>query len=370
MIKKNISLSLFFPAYNEEKNIAASVKKAQAVLEQCVDQYEIIVVNDGSSDRTGDIIDELSRKDNRIRAIHQANTGYGGAVWKGVMSARYEYLFFTDADLQFDLDELPLLLAHVPPYHAVLGYRAKRQDPFMRLVNAKGWNMLNRLLFGLHVRDIDCAFKLFKTSVVQALPEPTTSAMMSAEILIRLSRKGIHWAEIPVTHLPRKAGVATGAKPAVIARALRSMWTLFWGDLGPAGAQQFARFAGVGIANTTIDLGLYTLLTRTIGFFGAQLLGTKVLSFLAGTVFSFIVNRRWTFQKEGSVRIEEVVRFYASVGAGLAINVFSLHLFHNVLGIHDLASALLATGASFIWNFAASKMWVFKGAPQQILKRA
>ncbi len=359
--KQHLSLSLFFPAYNEEKNIAESVRAAKKVLEQVAGTYEIIIVNDGSSDRTGDRADALSLKDPHVRVIHQENQGYGGAVWAGIQRARYDYIFFTDADLQFDLAELPKLLAYIPEHPVVLGYRAKRRDPFMRLVNAYGWNKLNRIFFGLRVKDIDCAFKLLRRDLVQSLPTPSKSAMMSAEILIRLQRRGILFKEVPVTHLPRTAGSPTGAKPAVIAQALRAMWNLFWGDLGSTTAQQLLRFGAVGIANTALDLSLYTILTRTVGFFALHLLLAKTCSFLAGTVLSFTLNRAWTFKETGRVRALELARFYATAGASVAINVASLYLFHSLFGLFDLVSVVLATIVTFTWNFVLAKLWVFAG---------
>lgn len=223
-MNKNISLSIFFPAYNEEANIGATIKTALDVAEQLNIPYEIIVVNDGSKDKTAEIAASFSRQYPQVRVInHPVNQGYGAAVLSGIKAAKYSHVFFTDADLQFDLYELYKLLEFVPDYQAVLGYRAKRRDPWMRLANAKGWNILNRLLFGLQVKDIDCAFKLFKTDVVQNLPVKSRGAMLSAEILINLQRRGVAFKEVPVTHLPRVAGSPTGAKPAVILRAFKEM---------------------------------------------------------------------------------------------------------------------------------------------------
>src|SRR4029077_5194980 len=139
--------------------------------------------------------------------------GYGAALKTGMREAAMDYVFFTDADLQFDILELQNLLVHVSQYPVVIGYRAPRKDPFMRLLNARGWKLLNRLPFGLKVRDIDCAFKLFKRSELQCLRLRSQGAMISAETLIRPSRKKVAIKEVPVSHLPRVAGSPTGAKP-------------------------------------------------------------------------------------------------------------------------------------------------------------
>jgi glycosyltransferase involved in cell wall biosynthesis len=231
---KPISLSIFFPAYNEEDNIAEAVRQAEEAVKGITDTYEIIIVDDGSKDKTGQIADSLAKENPHIKVIHHSpNQGYGGAVWSGIQAAKYEYVFFTDADLQFDVRELSKLIEFIPRYEVVLGYRAKRKDPFMRLLNAKGWNILNRLLFGLRVKDIDCAFKLFKRDVVKDLPVKSRGAMLSAEMLIRLERKGVIFREVPVTHLPRLKGSPTGAKPAVILRAFKEMMLVYNSDLGP-----------------------------------------------------------------------------------------------------------------------------------------
>lgn len=227
MDQKKITLSVFFPAHNEEGNIVKSVLDAQSVLlglSSRIDDFEIIVVDDGSTDATGSIAEELSQKNPKVRVIHHSkNQGYGGAVWTGIQACRFEYFFFTDSDLQFKLEELELLLKHIPEYEVVIGYRAKRQDHFMRLVNAWGWRILNRILFGLRVKDVDCAFKLIKTDLVKNLPIESRGAMFSAEMLVRLMKKGYKFKEVPVTHLPRLRGVASGAKAAVIFRAFKEM---------------------------------------------------------------------------------------------------------------------------------------------------
>jgi glycosyltransferase involved in cell wall biosynthesis len=365
-MKQPISISIFFPAYNEEANIEESVKKAEDVVSQITDTYELIIVNDGSSDATGDIADKLSLINDKVRVVHHnPNQGYGAALWSGIKAARYEYVFFTDADLQFDISELAILTHFVPHHDVVLGYRAPRKDPFMRLVNAFGWKVLMRFMFGLKVKDIDCAFKLMKRELVAGLPIKTRGAMMSAELLIRLQRLGVTFKEVPVTHLPRTRGSATGAKPEVILRALKEAWTMFTGVLGEHTRKEFGRFATVGVANTVIDIGLYTLMTRFVPFFAVALLLAKSLSFLAGTVFSFTFNRLWTFQNKHPFTWGEIMRFYATVGSALVINVASLYVFHTIMGVHDLAAVVLATGVSFVWNFVISKLWVFTNVPQR-----
>lgn len=226
------SISVFFPSYNEEGNIRKTVEIADAVLKKITPTYEIIVVNDGSRDATGAVADKLVSENSKVRVVHHPkNLGYGAALWSGIHAAQYDWIFFTDADLQFDLNEINKLLQYIPEYKVVLGYRSPRRDSFMRLLNAKGWNWLVRTLFSLKVRDIDCAFKLFHKDVITSLPLKTRGATMSAEMLIRIMRKGIPWKEVPVSHFPRTLGSPTGAKISVIVRAFKELFVLYWNGL-------------------------------------------------------------------------------------------------------------------------------------------
>jgi glycosyltransferase involved in cell wall biosynthesis len=357
------NISLFFPAYNEEKNIVSSIAEAQKVLSKCANEYEIIAVDDGSSDNTGKIIDRLAAENPRVRAVHHwKNQGYGAALWSGIQAAKYDWVFFTDADLQFDLEELPQLLEYIPEYRAVLGYRAKRRDPFMRLVNAKGWNILNRILFGLKVKDIDCAFKLFDRRLVSSLPLETRGAAMSAEMLIRLDRKGVLFKEVPVTHLPRKMGSPTGAKPAVIIRAFKELYKLYRGELGHEDTTyvQVGKFGIVGVINTLVDIATYFLLTRFTLFFSTHILDAKFVTFFLGTICSFVLNRHYTFKVRSKLTFVEVVKFYSTIAITISTNVGLLYVFNGLLGIYDLIAVGLSTVATFIIGFVISKLWVFR----------
>jgi len=227
---KLASLSIFFPAYNEEANIADTIKQADQMAQSVTNTYEIIIVNDGSKDQTGQVTQETITQFPNARLItHEQNKGYGEALLTGLRNAQYEWVFFSDSDLQFDLNQIHDLIPFTNNHDVVIGYRAPRQDPFMRKVNAWGWKMLNRSMFGLKVKDIDCAYKLFKkTALDPVLPDMQSGgAMISAELLIRLTRNGAKVKEVPVRHFPRKAGSPTGAKPSVILRAFKELWHVY-----------------------------------------------------------------------------------------------------------------------------------------------
>jgi glycosyltransferase involved in cell wall biosynthesis len=222
-----LGLSVVLPAWNEEAVIAHTVQKVVETLSNVAPDYEIIVVDDGSTDRTGEITDALAAENPRIRAVHnRPNKGYGGALIAGFNAASKELTFFMDADGQFDIRDITRLLAHLDKADAVLGYREHRQDLPMRIVNAWGWKMLMRLLFGLKVRDVDCAFKLYPTKLVRRANVQAQGAMVNTEMLVKLNRLGYTWVEVPVSHYPREGGKASGANLRVIARAFRELLKL------------------------------------------------------------------------------------------------------------------------------------------------
>lgn len=366
-MKYPISLTIFFPAYNEEENIVPAVKQAISVAQQSpfINNFEILIVDDGSTDRTKELSEELASEDPRVKLItHKKNGGYGAALKTGLKSATMDYVFFTDADLQFDVLELHSLLAHLGEYDVVAGYRAPRRDPLLRLLNAKGWNLLNRFFFGLRIRDIDCAFKIFKRDLIENLHLNSKGAMINAEILIKLQRKGVAIKEVPVSHLPRVAGSPTGAKPSVILRAFKEMVTLYGGELGSITHKQALKFMSVGVINTLLDAIAYIVLTRGITAFAAHLVAAKFFSFLLGTISSLTLNRYWTFGIRTRLTWGEVVRFYATVSLTLSINVVVMNFLVS-MGMYDLLALALTTGATFLASFTLSKFWVFKGTPKQ-----
>ena len=218
------SISAVLPAYNEEALIAATATSMAEVLRGLVDDYEVIVVNDGSRDRTREIVEGLSAVDPHIRCVtHPVNRGYGAALKTGFSSATKDWVFLTDGDKQFDLRELKSFLPHTERADLVIGYRAPRRDPFVRLVYARGWKMLVTLLFGYTARDVDCAFKLFKREVWEHVTVHSGGATFSAEFLVKARRCGYRFVELPVSHLPRTAGRPTGGNPRVIVRAFRDI---------------------------------------------------------------------------------------------------------------------------------------------------
>lgn len=220
--------SLCLPAYNEAANIRAQLDSATAILPCFIADYEVVVVDDGSRDETGDIVKDYSLRNPRVRLIqHSQNRGYGGAVTTGLRAAKGDYVAFMDSDEQFSLLDLPQLLMRLPESDVVIGYRHSRADPWPRRVNAWAWNRLIRLILDVRVKDLDCAFKVFSRDVIERLNLSATGACINAEIMAQCVRSDLRIHEIPVAHFPRFEGDPTGADLRVVLKAFREL-PLLW----------------------------------------------------------------------------------------------------------------------------------------------
>jgi glycosyltransferase involved in cell wall biosynthesis len=224
-------LSYFFPAHNEEANLAGLVDEALATLPTLAETFEIIAVDDGSRDGTASIAAALAEANPGVVRLvrHPVNLGYGAALRSGFGAARYELIAFTDGDRQFKVADIGRLTARflaADPPDVVVGFRIRRADPLVRTLYARAYRLANRIFFGLRVTDVDCACKLFRREALDGLRVESGGAFFSAELLIKLQAAGRRVAEIGVPHYPRTAGSATGAKPQVVLRAVRDFWLL------------------------------------------------------------------------------------------------------------------------------------------------
>ncbi len=224
-------LSLFFPAYNEEANLEETVEKSIPHLKKAAKKYEIIIVNDGSKDRTGEIADKLAQKHTFIRVIHHnPNRGYGGAMQSGWYGGKYEWISFIDADGQFDFSEIDKFIQKQAETNAdlVIGYYLKRAVGSMTIFTSKIWEMMVFVLFGLKVTDIDCGFKLVRKKVIETIPhlESMRGPFITSELLIKAKNAGFRFAEVGVHHYPRKGGMATGRSLKVIISGFSDLFRL------------------------------------------------------------------------------------------------------------------------------------------------
>ena len=224
-------LSIVLPCHNERDNLESVIRQAACAGTACSSNLEIIVVCDGSTDGTQEEARRLGHLYPSVRVVrHLNNEGYGAAVWSGMKAANLEYVFFTDADGQFDISEVSLLIAGLGEASGVLGYRINRQDPAGRGLLGSLYTVLIRNLLGVRARDMNCAFKLFRRSSLRQVSIRSTGALFNAELLAQLQKQGDSFQEVGVHHYPRRHGQQSGARPDVILRALREL-PLVWWDL-------------------------------------------------------------------------------------------------------------------------------------------
>lgn len=223
------SLSLVLPVYNEEENIRIVIERALEVLPQYASDFEIVPVNDGSRDGSGKILADMAQAHARVKPVtHPVNRGYGAAVTSGFRAATGDFVMFMDSDRQFDIVDLGLLAPFVGRFDIVAGFRMNRNDPLHRRVFAEIFNVTVRILFGVHLRDIDCAFKVFRGDLLRSIELTAPGALINTEIQAKARRQGATLEQVGVHHYPRVAGQATGGNPRVIARAMKETLLLWW----------------------------------------------------------------------------------------------------------------------------------------------
>jgi glycosyltransferase involved in cell wall biosynthesis len=224
-------LSVFFPAYNDALSLPALIEKTFAVLHRHVRDFEVIVVNDGSADDTGAILEVLRKAHGpRLRIVtHPENRGYGGALRTGFDAATKDFVFYTDGDGQYDVGELPLLLDAVwADVGLVNGYKTRRQDPWHRLVIGELYNRFARCLFGVKLRDIDCDFRLIRRSLIQRANLRSSSGTICVELVKKLETAGMRVVEVPVSHYPRIHGRSQFFRFKSLATTFGQLWRLYF----------------------------------------------------------------------------------------------------------------------------------------------
>lgn len=214
------------PAYNEEDVLPVSLAEAVEALEEIAEEWELIIVDDGSRDRTPQILAEWSARDSRIRVLTQVpNQGYSKALIRGFHDAGKDTVFYTDADAQFDLREIVRLYPHLKEYDMVCGYRVGRKDPPIRFVTSYTYNKLQSLILGTSARDVNCAFKLFRKSFFEKVKLDSDGFVIDAEIYIRAKKAGLTFTQLGVTHRPRTMG-STTVKVKTVTDTLKQLWQL------------------------------------------------------------------------------------------------------------------------------------------------
>ncbi|TSC88581.1 MAG: Glycosyltransferase [Microgenomates group bacterium Gr01-1014_7] len=226
------NLSVFFPVFNEEGNIENTIENALKVLEKLkLEDYEVIVVDDGSTDKTGKVADSLAKQNPKVRVIHHPkNSGYGEALKSGFYNAKFDTIVYTDGDGQFDFSEVNKFLEKIETNDLIIGYRIKRRDPFFRIFFKKGWKLTLLAFFRLTLKDVDCGFKMVKRKVLEKIPrlESSRGAMINAELAIKAKKAGFKIGQVGVNHFPRLSGKPTGANFNVIIKSYLDLIKLWW----------------------------------------------------------------------------------------------------------------------------------------------
>lgn len=222
-------LSVVLPAHNEVDNLPPVLRRAFAVLPDLAEDFELVVVDDGSVDGTGQLLDKAAAENPRVRPVHhKRNRGYGAALTSGFAAATGDHIMIMDADQQFDIADLSYLAPFVRDFDIVAGYRIRRQDPMYRLIYARIFTLAVRVLFGIRLRDIDCAFKVFRADLLRAISLTSPGALINTEIMAKATRAGANWVEVGVNHYPRPAGESSGGSPKVVFRAMKETLRLWW----------------------------------------------------------------------------------------------------------------------------------------------
>lgn len=229
-VKKLPELSIFFPFWNEEKNIEPVVLSAMEIAPKIANKWEIIMVDDGSADNTYETGKKLALKHKNLQIIsHSPNRGYGAALREGFTNAKYKYIVFNDGDGQFDFSQVSRFIEKIEESDIVIGFRKRRQDMFVRHLLMNMLKIWDFIFFRFWFRDIDCGFKMFKREALeQILPLRCEGAMITTEILAKAKRKKLKISEVEVTHYPRKFGIQTGANMQVVVRAVLESFILWW----------------------------------------------------------------------------------------------------------------------------------------------
>ena len=224
---KPLSLTIFFPCHNEAENVERVTRQAVDVGRRVADDLEVIIVDDGSKDATGEIADRLAAEIPEVRAVHNhPNLGYGGALQRGFREATKNWIFYTDGDGQFDMEEIPRVLPLLEQYDIVSCYRLDRKDSVMRKLNALAWTTLVNLLFHIGLKDIDGAFKFYPKPFIDSIQMHSMGALIDTEMLAKARNLGLSIGQTGVHHYPRLAGAQSGANLKVILRAFKELFKL------------------------------------------------------------------------------------------------------------------------------------------------
>lgn len=225
------SISAFFPAYNDAGTISTMIIRAAQTLTEVTDDYEIIVINDGSTDDTGSVLDEMAKHyPTTLRVFHRTQpSGYGGVLRAGFLAAQKEWVFYTDGDAQYDARELTLLVnAATENVDMVQGYKIKRHDPFHRVIIGVLYQYFVKIIFGLSIRDVDCDFRLMRREIFDHIELESVTGTITFEMVKKIQDAGYKIVEVPVHHWYRQYGQSQFFNFPRVARTLVALLGWWW----------------------------------------------------------------------------------------------------------------------------------------------
>jgi glycosyltransferase involved in cell wall biosynthesis len=227
---QKLSLTAFFPAYNDQHTIEGMVRTVAAEMQKVTGDFEVLVVDDGSRDGTGPLLDRLASELPYLRVIHhEKNQGYGAALITGFSNARKDLIFYTDGDGQYDVREIHNLLAELKPnIQLVNGYKVKRADAWYRVWIGEPYRNVMRWAFRLSIRDVDCDFRLFRREIFNDLSLDSRSGVICVEMAKKFEQAGFRMAEVPVSHYPRMHGSSEFFRVRHLAHTLRGLLKIWW----------------------------------------------------------------------------------------------------------------------------------------------
>lgn len=227
-MQKLSSLSIFFPAYNDQYTILPLIKKSNEIAQKVSKRYEIIVINDASPDNTQQVLEQAARLFKKLRIIrHKKNKGYGGALASGFKTARYRWVFYTDGDGQYDPNELPKLISLADSADVINGYKLKREDPLLRTIIGWVYNKTLHVLYSLPISDVDCDYRLIRRSKLNGIRLTSKSGTICLELVLKLKKNGARFKEVGVHHYARKYGKSQFFKLSNVVKTIRENYDFF-----------------------------------------------------------------------------------------------------------------------------------------------
>jgi len=363
------SITFIVPAYNEEKNLTATINSIYSITRHTkVDDFEILIFNDHSSDQTPKIADELAKKHSRVKAIHnETNKGLGYNYKKGVELASKEYVMLIPGDNEVVPNSICGIIDAIGKADIIIPYHASMKDrPLSRQIISQLYTLGINLLFFLRLKYYN-GLVVYKTSIIQKYPIKTNSFAYQTEGLVKTLKNGYSYYEVPMM-IQNTGRPSSAFKPKRVIALLLAIARLLWEihiektilrdnpKLKPL-ARQFAKFCFFGLINAGIDFLIYLALTR---IFNLYFVLANVGSFTIAVTTSFLMNKKWTFRDTGGDHVKKYIKFVITNLTGLAIGTTVLYLLVTYLGFYDVTAKIVAIVIAAFWNFGASKYWTFR----------